>query len=329
MDNTFISIILPTYNRLQMLQQVVSSLRTQDYPHDSFEIIIINDGSPDDTAQWLAAQPAVLEGIAFKYINGQQGGPCRARNAGIAAARGELLAFIDDDCIAEPDWLRQLAMMMGDKQQVSVGGRIIPFECDSLISRYCTHINYNDTAVRANKSLPFLNAANMLLRTQILELTGKFDESLTLPMAEDYELSCRMRDHGITFLACPDAIVHHRNKDTFQSIHRAVYHQARGMAIIFRRRHPDQVFWYKVQYSLKLLLNFITFIPEVIVRSIVYLFRYPARDALAFAFLDRSTKLSVLAGRNAGMVEHLEHNQQTSTSQVTAVDTPDKGAQRG
>lgn len=96
------SVVIPTYNRAATLRQTLTALMAQDYP--DYEIIVVDDGSTDDTRAMIAREfPQV------RYIYQQNRGPAAARNRGIAHARGEIIAFTDDDCVPPRDWLARLA----------------------------------------------------------------------------------------------------------------------------------------------------------------------------------------------------------------------------
>ncbi|MDR3604182.1 MAG: glycosyltransferase [Syntrophaceae bacterium] len=94
----FVSVIIPTYNRLELLKKTVVSVRSQSFR--DFEIIVINDGSSDGTAEWLAEQHDVIG------VNQPNSGIASSRNKGISASKGEWLAFLDHDDIWAPDKLQ-------------------------------------------------------------------------------------------------------------------------------------------------------------------------------------------------------------------------------
>ncbi len=94
----FVSVIIPTYNRLELLKKTVVSVRSQSFR--DFEIIVINDGSSDGTAEWLAEQHDVIG------VNQPNSGIASSRNKGISVSKGEWLAFLDHDDIWAPDKLQ-------------------------------------------------------------------------------------------------------------------------------------------------------------------------------------------------------------------------------
>ena len=97
-----VSVVVPTRGRPGALKRCLESLARQDYPIDAFEIVVIDDGSPQPVTL-----PELGSGVSFTLHRQAQGGPAAARNHGLEHARGEYVAFIDDDCEASPDWLRR------------------------------------------------------------------------------------------------------------------------------------------------------------------------------------------------------------------------------
>src|SRR5947209_3163645 len=106
--NEFVSVVVPTWNRATLLRDAVASLISQDYPNERYEIIVVDDGSTDGT-------PAVAHVYAetdflprVQYVRQTHAGLNAARNAGIAAAKGDLICFVDDDVEAPRVWLRAI-----------------------------------------------------------------------------------------------------------------------------------------------------------------------------------------------------------------------------
>ena len=113
------SVVVPTYNRAALLLQVLRSLAAQR-TEAPFEIIVVDNGSTDGTRQVAAAFPGV------RYVRETRPGSSAARNAGIAASRGEVIAFLDDDVVAEPDWLEALRCAYAALPDAwCIGGRVI------------------------------------------------------------------------------------------------------------------------------------------------------------------------------------------------------------
>lgn len=119
-----ISVIVCTHNRADLLPGVIGQLRAQDYPQDAFELVVVDNCSNDPTrhvVQQLAAEP----GTPIRFIAEPRPGISFARNRGAEVASYPYLAYIDDDCSVEPDWLSQLVQGFDlHKHVVAVGGRV-------------------------------------------------------------------------------------------------------------------------------------------------------------------------------------------------------------
>ena len=142
----FISVVMPVYNGAATIGSALDSLLVQDYPRDRYEVIVVNDGSTDDTAKIVAQRHNV------RYVEQPRNmGIPSALNAGLEAARGEIFATIDDDCQAAPDYLSQLALgyLRLDKP-LGVGGVIVkraPGRVVGLAANYVESTNIGTRSV--------------------------------------------------------------------------------------------------------------------------------------------------------------------------------------
>ena len=100
-----VSVVIPTFNRIDTLPEVLEALARQEGA-PSFEVIVVDDGSTDDTADWLAERPH--DDLSLRALRQENRGPAAARNAGVAIARGEWVAFLGDDTVPAAGWLRHL-----------------------------------------------------------------------------------------------------------------------------------------------------------------------------------------------------------------------------
>jgi Glycosyltransferases involved in cell wall biogenesis len=116
-----ISIIIPTYNRSDKLKKCLDSALSQDYPHDKFEVIVVDDGSSDETLEVLCS--LAKEHGMLRYFSQPHQGPAAARNLGIKESRAGILGFTDNDCVLEPDWARRMVdVHRSHPHSVAVGG---------------------------------------------------------------------------------------------------------------------------------------------------------------------------------------------------------------
>jgi glycosyltransferase involved in cell wall biosynthesis len=116
----FISVIINTYNGAGTIARTIESFKSQDYPGDCFEIIVADDGSSDDTAEVAQAHGALVVRLPVNR------GISAARNAGLGLAKGSIILATDDDCVALPDLLRQIAAGYQSPDIMGVGSFLIP-----------------------------------------------------------------------------------------------------------------------------------------------------------------------------------------------------------
>jgi glycosyltransferase involved in cell wall biosynthesis len=120
-DKPFMSVIIPVYNGGVTIERALKSLLAQDYPSDRYEIIVVNDGSTDDTADVVAMFPAVR----YEELPCNMGIPA-AQNAGLKAAKGDIYVSFNDDCQAAPDYLSQLARGYDElPRPMGIGGMVV------------------------------------------------------------------------------------------------------------------------------------------------------------------------------------------------------------
>ena len=125
------SVVVPTLNRPKRIEACLRSLALQT--HSSYEIIVIDDGSTDSTPERISAVASeFLEVTIVSLRNAHQSGANHSRNRGIAAARGEYVAFLDDDCVADPDWLRHLETAFTDASVAATSGLVEDQEPENI-----------------------------------------------------------------------------------------------------------------------------------------------------------------------------------------------------
>lgn len=183
-----ISILIPTKGRIDELQQLLQSLSEMNGRDSIFhEILIINNAADQNTAESVAelVQSYIrLEGDQWKLVREPVAGKSRALNRGIALARGNILAFLDDDVVVTPSWLTATSNFFAQSEfDVKQGAIHIPpalianEEFLTLLRQYRT-IFYLMKADSDGQSIKSLNAANLAIRRDLLQKSGYFDERL-------------------------------------------------------------------------------------------------------------------------------------------------------
>ncbi len=209
----YVSIVVPTFNRPRQLANCLAALARLDYPRDRFEVIVVDDGSRRSPAPALAPWRDRLDLTLLTQANG---GPALARNRGAARARGEVLAFTDDDCAPAPDWLRALAARFAATPTHAVGGRTLnalatnPYSGTSQAIMEVVHAHYNAGPPR------FFASNNLAVPIAGFRAIGGFDGSFRT--AEDRDFCDRWLHHGLRMSYAPDAVVHHAHRLTLSGL---------------------------------------------------------------------------------------------------------------
>jgi glycosyltransferase involved in cell wall biosynthesis len=210
-----LSVIIPTFNRSASLQRVLAGVSRQTYPASDFEVVIVSDGSTDQTADILRAARTPFRLVAITQSNQ---GPAQARNRGVAAAGAEIIVFLDDDVVPAPTCLAEHARLHTGGEATIVLGSMVPpadfrlspwvrWSQDRLAEQYgaMTQGRWEPTARQfytGNASLP----------RHLLEMES-FDAGLR--RAEDVELAYRLAARGVRFVFNPQAIGYHYEERSF------------------------------------------------------------------------------------------------------------------
>lgn len=203
-----ISIIIPTFNGASRIGNCLDALVKQNTGQIA-EILVVNDGSTDNTADVVGRYPEV------RLISQANSGPAAARNRGAKEAKGTIILFTDDDCVPMPDWLHTMITPFDDPEVIGVKGAYRTIQT-SLIARF-VQIEYEDR-YRLMAQHPFIDFVDTysagFRRDRFLEMNG-YDTSFPVACAEDIELSYRMSERGWKMIFAPNAIVRHTHPDTF------------------------------------------------------------------------------------------------------------------
>jgi GT2 family glycosyltransferase len=202
------TIVIPTYRRPELLDRCLSAVVQQDFPADRYDIIVADDGDDPVTEalvhRW-AARSSTDGGPAVRYLPVRQtSGPAGARNAAVAAADGEVIAFTDDDTIPDRHWLAA-GLESLQRSYDAVGGRIVV-----PISRRRPTDFERDTA---GLEIAEFATANCLCRREVLTAVGGFDEQFSIAWREDSDLHFRLLESGFRVGRASEAIVQHPVRD--------------------------------------------------------------------------------------------------------------------
>ena len=237
-----VSVVIPTFNRLDTLPEVLAALAAQEGA-PPFEVIVVDDGSTDATPRWLADRPS--DPLPLRSIRQENRGPAAARNAGVAAARGRWVAFLGDDTVPSPGWLRLLHEVLErhDDPASAVIGRT-EWDARMRVTPFLRHINENGAQfgfalIEDPDDVPFnfFYTSNLCLARRLL-VEEPFDETFPYAAWEDIEAAYRLRAKGMRLRYVPGAEVRHRHPTDFA---RFCERQERAgySAVVFYQRHPE------------------------------------------------------------------------------------------
>ncbi|HEV2405394.1 MAG TPA: glycosyltransferase [Ktedonobacterales bacterium] len=237
----FVSVVVPVYNRPRHIQSCLRSLFAQTYPHSAYEIVVVDDGSTDDTAEVAREAGREWDG-ALSVVSQANGGPASARNAGIAAARGEVVAFIDSDCEADADWLEIVVGALRRACADGAGGPIQNVMPPGWIPNYLESANFFRHRARKGK-VDYLLTANVAFRRSALLSVGGFTEREGA-WGEDADLSFRLIATGHTLLLAPGGRVKHYGAPlSLMGLAKELYRYGYGNAVLspgWGQRRPTQ-----------------------------------------------------------------------------------------
>ena len=237
-----VTVVVPSHARQLRLRWLLNALEEQTL-RDGWEVVVVHDYDPATSERVIDAHPLARAGrLRHLAIAPGTGSPARQRNLGWRTARGELVAFTDDDCRPDPGWLEALVEGARRHPGQVVQGRTRPDPLESGVLA-APHVR----TLRVEPVGPYAQTANILYPRELLEQLGGFDEAAV--SGEDVGLSLRARAAGRTIAAAPDALAFHAvESHTLPGIVRQNL-KWRYLAYLvkqhpeFRRELPLGVFW--------------------------------------------------------------------------------------
>ncbi len=239
-----ISVVIPTYNRIETLRHVVPSLLDQRIAPDAYELLICDSNSSDGTAEYVAQVHATRPNV--RHLAGAYTGRAMARNAGIAQAQGELVLFNDSDIIADPNLLRAHLTRHRRERERAAGRSVAVVGWEVQVRSLEDYERKRDRPQERGSLHPpsrrrlswlYFLTGNASVRREDLVRVGCFDESFTGYGHEDLELGYRLHQAGIAIVYEPDAINYHC-QDVPHDDQIAKMKLAGRSTVRFYRKHP-------------------------------------------------------------------------------------------
>ncbi len=232
MDELKYSVIVPAYQAEATIGDCVRALNAQTVPRACYEIIVVDDGSTDRTAD-VARQAG-----ADQVLTISNQGPGGARNAGVAVSKGPLLLFTDADCEPVPAWIERITAPFADPEVVG-GKGIYRSRQPELVARF-VQLEYEDKYLKMARQthIDFIDTYSAAYRRDVFLTNGGFDPLLRVD--EDQEFSFRLSRKGYHLIFIPEAVVYHRHVTSILKYGKRKFTIGYWKALLLRW-HPERV----------------------------------------------------------------------------------------
>ena len=234
-----VSVIVPTYARPQQLKRCLESFCLQTLCKTSFEVLVVDDGSPEPLDAVVAS---VQDRLIVRMIHQNHAGPATARNHGVQQACGELIAFTDDDCRPRPDWLQKLVERENEAPGSLIGGSTInglPEEVFTSASQLIVDLVYAHFNADAERAY-FLTSNNLLCSKAALLEIGGFDTTFTVAGGEDREFCDRWRLAGKRLIWHKTAVIDHFHSQSLRKFLNLCFRYGVGAHLYQAKRKQRQ-----------------------------------------------------------------------------------------
>jgi len=228
------SVIVPAYNAVSTLDGCLNALLNQSISKERYEVIVVDDGSTDRTADQVKNYPV-------RYLYQKNRGPATARNAGVKEAIGHIVLFTDSDCVPDARWIREMVRPFDDKEVAAVKGAYRTRQ-KSLTARF-SQMEFEERFAMLKKAgiIDMVDTYSAGFRKEIFLKMGGFDISFPAANNEDTEFSYRMSKLGYRMVFNPDAIVYHLNHpDTIRRYARLKFWRGYWRMVVYKR-FPDKM----------------------------------------------------------------------------------------
>lgn len=205
------SVIVAAYDAGKTIDACVGSLLELRYPAE-LQLLVVDNCSRDGTADLLRRYDGRVS-----VLSERKRGAAAARNAGLARARGEVVAFTDADCVVDPDWLARLVAGLRDPAVGIAGGTILALPPAGDVERFGERIHDHRSAIEVFRP-PYAITMSWASRREVLQELGGFDEGFR--RCQDVDLSYRVSQAGYALRFVPEAVVYHRNESTLPGLFR-------------------------------------------------------------------------------------------------------------
>jgi GT2 family glycosyltransferase len=231
----FVSVIVPVLNGEATIARCLESLCSGSFPEDQHEIVVVDNGSTDRTAELARDYP-------IRLISEPGRGLSRARNRGIQESRGEILAFTDADCYVSTRWLSELVAGFDQDDAAAVTGDVVPYPPRTPAEHYSARRKPSVSSWQRDLEAPWFCFMNAVVRRDAFDRVGLFDPGFAGIGCEDIDFAWRFADAGLRVHRQPRPVVFHQQRMTPMGLFRQNLRNGRGWAVL-HQRYPERAPW--------------------------------------------------------------------------------------
>jgi len=221
-----VSVVVPAFNAEKTLRDCLNALVAQDFPKDEYEIIVVDNRSTDTTWSIIQSYGSLVHGLKETRLQSSYA----ARNVGVRASRGELIAFTDADCVPDRSWLRLLVEKFSSPEVGCVAGEVLPFSSETAVEKFAAQAGIlRQRSTLIHRYRPYAQTANLIFRRKVFEQIGLFNG--TLKSGGDADFCWRMQARsGWEFCFNDAALVLHHHRSSVAELWKQYVRYGRGHA---------------------------------------------------------------------------------------------------
>jgi glycosyltransferase involved in cell wall biosynthesis len=284
----FVSVVIPVLNGEQTIGDCLVSVLRSDYPPHRREILVVDNGSTDRTAE-------IIRSFPVRYLLDPKRGAAHARNEGIKASKGEIVAFTDADCVASSGWLRELANGFDGEKVGGVAGEILPYPPRTAAERYAARIRHLSPERYLRRPIfPFAVTANLAFRREVFDVVGLMDPRSPRGGESTDFCTRSFRGTGLQIRLAARAVVLHRHRATARELLHQQWSYGRGHAFLYIK-YRDEIPWGWRQ-TVSVYADLLRTASSLAADAAGYIVGRRRRDDLEFAGFELLRKAALRAG---------------------------------
>lgn len=250
-----ISVIVPAYNAQPYISRCIEALLSQSFNPNNYEVIVVDDGSSDQTAD-------IIKNYPVKYVYQKNQGPATARNRGVKEAKGDIILFTDADCVPTGNWIEEMVRPFKSPDIAAVKGAYLTNQKEVVARLAQVEFEERFEMLKKADSIDMVDTYSAGFRKAIFSQMGGFDTTFPVANNEDTDLSYKMSRHGFKMVFNPVAVVYHlKHPDSIKKYARLKFWRGYWRMVVYKR-FPDKML--KDTYTpqalkLQILTLFLTF----------------------------------------------------------------------